>query len=458
MSEENKVINGDATQQTDVKTTEEKVEKTGFMTKVKSFFSNVWGKIVGFFGMIKNKIFRKKENDEKADESTEAKKASKKELTPEELEIIKQKKIERQEKNKVAREKTINFITSNILTQKMLNIVLLVLSIAIVVFGVLEVGFMSYGVATNIDVILEIFKTKDVLAIIELIFILSIVIIVFIQTIMSLVSIISKKKRFNLTILSTLIGFYVAVMFFKNEISVAVFDALGFSFRFLNVIAIISLVYAFMDLLNGNFKDRIFTIVCAGLCSVVVILLFSTGAINFISYNVDQGIISLKDVNIIEYITGISEYFTTGEITMVSETTRTFILAFAENIFESPALVMQMLSLVLNFIILLSVKIFPYMALSILGYVVIVISSAKGRQIYTLKYAKKIAVSLLVFAILTAVCAVALHFIKILEGGITFDVINVVYSILGPIVVMILAWLPMWRVKKVNAKKITKFS
>ncbi|MBQ7348756.1 MAG: hypothetical protein IJW47_02050 [Clostridia bacterium] len=456
-----------------------KPEKVGLMSKIKGFFVMLWAKIVLGAVLVKNKVkalFTSKKTaqqdqsanqtlstgevqaEETLDATQNAPEKIVNEKTPEELESIKKKKEERKERAETAVKNTFAFMKDKIFTQSVFNIILLVISIAVVVLGAVEIGIMGYGVANKFDVILSIFKSKDAMGIIAIILVATVILTLLVQAILSLIAIVSKKKSFNLTLLSTMIGFYIAVLFCKKEIDDQIFQTLGFEFKLLNAITIVSLVYSFLQLLNGNFKDRILAVVCGMLCGTVAVLMFSFGVINFFEYNIGESAVSLKDIKLNEYIVGIITLFKDGEVSGVSETTKQFITACAQETSDASKAVIMMSALLLNFIVLFVAKVFPYMALSIIGYVVIVLSSSRGRQVYTIRYIKRIGVSLLTLAILMGICVAALYFLKLPNIAIEINVYYSVYSILGPIALMIMANLPMWRMEKVNIKRLVKLS
>lgn len=374
--------------------------------KIKGAWIVVKGKTVIVYNKVCNKVksIIKNLKEKKNTKQDKKEQAIEKVETPTNAKKVKQKAKKSTEKASIDLKKIFN--------ARNIRIASIVLASVFCLLGAIQVCLFGYGIYNNINYILEIVKQKDIYALLCLAIAVIFILVLIIQITMSILALINKKRKFNLAVLSTLFGTYLACVFFKAELQSEIMIKLGFTTTLLNIGGVVAILFAIICFIGKNVKERLVPIITGLVCCVLGCLVYALEMSNFIAFQVDGVEIAIGNINVYEYITSLINYVQGREITNFGYETM-LILACDKSLILFEMVDCSFLLHTLNVIIVLFAKLIPYLAMSILGYYFIVVSTKESRQMKTLKSMGSVGKFLLASICLVLVSAIVLSLVKI---------------------------------------------
>ena len=416
------------------------------LVKIKMAWVVVWGKTVMLYNKVSDKIKNiiKNLKEKKKNAQTQ----NKNEQADEKAKSVKTKKSTQKR----------TFDLKKIFNEKIIKIVSIVLASVFCLLGAIQVGLFGFGIYNNINYILDIIKQKDIFNIVCFTIASIFILVLLIQIITSISALVNKKRKFNLAVLSTLFATYLACVFFKVEMQSDIMLKLGFATPILNIGGIVAILFAIMCFIGKNVRERLVPIITALVCCVLGCLIYALKMSDFISYQVDGVEIAIGNIDILEYITCLVSYTKGGEISSFSYETL-LILSSKNSLILFEMLDCSFVINILNLIIIVFAKLIPYIAMSILGYFLIVISSEEARQIKALKSMGSIGKYLLASICFILASAIGLYFLKIEYLQTTINYIPLIFVAVISLAITFIASIT-FRIKygkvRKNIKKLAK--
>lgn len=305
---------------------------------------------------------------------------------------------------------------SKYLNQKVINLVLKLLGLVMLVLSVLEFAHLAllftniYGIM--IDAVIGL-HFKDYF---QIIITLIAFIAYFMQILVSIIAFIKKGHKVRLDHIATPLAIAVLWRFFaKYGVADAFFCytlQLGTCYK---VLLWVLLVYIIIRMLKSDWDKRLGAVVC-GMVGIALIigqylLLEGNAAFNMIFQEIES-------IGLVEYARA----------------------AFESEGAELLILILYMLSSVFSILL-------PFMALSMIGYYVDVLAGDEAYQYYSLSYARRTSVVMIVMQSINIAFNLTCYFVYKSQEGIicTIDYKIMVLSLLLPIALVVINGLP-WRI------------
>jgi hypothetical protein len=258
-----------------------------------------------------------------------------------------------------------------------------------------------------------------------------------------------KGRELHFESVSSLFAFYIFSMFVTKLLGENVPIISDFKFSFvLNVLAILIIAYAFVRLFAKDFGGRIFSLVFGCIAIALCIVMYIQNCGNFASFTIEElPKFSLSDLNVYEYFRS-----ATGKDAISADNTVTLetlfcslrsVIAFNGVKFD-PTIVVTLL----QFVCIMVANVLPFVAISMIGYLMCCLVGRNYIQYRSLQTCKKISVMMLVASIFSIVSTVGLYFsCKAAEINITVRInyINMITTVAICIALIIVTSLP-WNI------------
>lgn len=350
-------------------------------------------------------------------------------------------------KKKVSLKDILVFAQKKIFTPKVCSIILISLGSLITATCLLQMVFWGLSVKDTYLNYWESIKTFDFINIIIMAFMALFVLVLFINTIKSIVSLIKKGHEVRFETVSTLFAFFLFSMFVTKLFGWKPLLISNFKFEpLLKIIVILVIAYAFVRLFVKDFGARIcpFAFSCGTIA--VSIVMFAQNVGNFASFTIGgTGSFQLADLNIYRYIqSAIAE----SNPTAITSVESIFFRCGTEIYIDGIDLNEEIFVVLLQFVPIMVSGILPYVAISLLGYLMFCLVSRNYVQYYNLQTCKKISISMLIVSILSLAATIGLYFTCKLTSthlSVQLNYTNIVLTIVLCIVMIVTTSLP-WKI------------
>ncbi len=345
------------------------------------------------------------------------------------------------------------FAQNNIFTAKVCNIILFSLKAIITILCILQIVFWGLSIKNTYLNYWEAIKTFDVVNISVIVLMLLFIIVLVSNIVKSISSLINRDRETRFETVSTLFAFYVFSMFITRlfyEHDLLISD---FTFNpILRVLVILTLVYAFVRLFVKDFGSRICPLIFSCGAIVLAIIMFSQGVGNFATYTINDSVkFDLSDLNIYKYLESVVNYKTNAELTGGFDG---LFFAYGKTVSFNEIGTDGIMIIVtfLQFVSIAVANVLPYVALSLLGWLVYGLVGKNYMQYYNLQACKKVATSMLVVSIFSLATTICLHFLceatEHCRLVVQVNYANVIVTMLFCIVLIIVTSLP-WKIYNV---------
>ncbi len=300
---------------------------------------------------------------------------------------------------------------------KISRITFLVLGIALLGLCVLQMVQWGFGVLTHLDsftAVFKDFKNLDYINLAVMVFMVLFVALMVLNLAKATASLIKKGHEVRFEAVSTLIAFCVFSLFAQKffagtELVIAHFD---FGLLMMIILTVV-LVYSFLRLIARDFGARIWGVVFSGLAIVAAVVLYTQSAGSFATV---QFLSSGAEMNMTDFsgweFTKVMVKALENPGQLIEGGVEAQLLNFGMPILmEGLDMDLSFVVILLQLEVLLMAYLLPFAALSLLGYLVYGIASKNYIQYYNLYSCKKVAITMLVFAIISLACTVGLYFI-----------------------------------------------
>lgn len=289
-------------------------------------------------------------------------------------------------------------IKEKVLTAKTYGIVLLSLKILILALCVLQIAIWGIGLKDTYMSYWEAITSINIAEIIVIACILIFLIILIFNIVFAIISLI-KKHDMNYGVISTLIAFYIIELFLKNilgenDILLATFDLGALFWVMISFVFILAVVRS----IQNDFKKRIIPMVFCIIAAVLVFIVFSQNIGNFLSISSASNEFGIHDINLFAYIKVIVAHFEEDGVS--SSGNEAIFLLISESTAGEWSINWEFIVIPLETVLLFFVNILPYMLLTLLGYLLLVLLESDYKQFYNLRACQKVSKIMLAMSIM----------------------------------------------------------
>lgn len=360
---------------------------------------------------------------------------------------------EAEPKKKLSVKDILLFAQNNIFTAKVCNIILFSLKAIITILCILQIVFWGLSIKNTYLEYWDAIKTLDIVNISVIALMLLFVIVLISNIVKSVSSLLNRDRETRFETVSTLFAFYVFSMFITRlfyEHDLLISD---YTFNpILRILAILSVVYAFVRLFVKDFGSRICPLIFSCGAIGLAIIMFKQGVGNFATYTINDTInFDLSDLNIYKYLQAVVKFKTNAELTGGLEG---LFFAYGKSVSfnETSTDGIMIIVTFLQFVSIVVANLLPYVALSLLGWLVYGLVGKNYMQYYNLQACKKVATSMLVVSIFSLATTICLHFLceatELCHLVVQVNYANVIFTMLFCIVLIIVTSLP-WKIYNV---------
>lgn len=352
--------------------------------------------------------------------------------------------------------KVLSVIKKTIFNVKFVTLVKYLLSFAIVSCAVVQTVFFAHGYFDNISVVIESFKNFELETICVALLVLGGVTYSLICCVRFILQVF--RKHINLHFVRVVLLTYVTVLCYHNLIQNNLSGGILAKVELIDVIGIMTAVYAFFALFDGEHSISVFGTLLIGVGLTLIFVFFNINSFfDFLHYElVGEGSFSLKDLNAFKFI---NAFQSSHDVSGVESLLVTWCGELAQaNIF------LKSVSITLNLFIIIGCTLLPYLFLSAAAEIVIALISNRVMQYVYLN--KSLAILRFVFfyaaLVLCASLVVALLFQSMTDLFVlaSVDIGNVILTLSGIIVTAIvlsiarklIASKPYVKIKKIGLK------
>ncbi len=303
------------------------------------------------------------------------------------------------------------------LAMKISRITFLVLGIALLGLCVLQLVQWGFGVLTHLDSFKAVFqdlKHLDYINLGVMVFMLLFVVLMVLNLVKGTASLIKKGHEVRFEAVSTLIAFCVFAMFVQKFFAGTelVIEHFGFGLLLLVILGVV-LVYSFLRLIARDFGARIWGVVFSSLSIVAAIVLYTQNAGSFATVHFSNGFgeMEMTDFSGWEFAKVMLKALENPGQSVMGGAEAQLINFGLPIMLEGLDLDLSFAVILLQMEVLLMAHLLPFAALSLLGYLVYGIAGKDYIQFYNLYSCKKVAITMLVFSILSVAGTVGLSFL-----------------------------------------------
>lgn len=276
----------------------------------------------------------------------------------------------------------------------------------------------------------------------------------------SILSILKKNAQF-VSLVTTFLAFYIFCKFIPTLFNDRTLLVEQMNFYMLNFVAVLVLVYAVLRLIDSDIRTRIVPFVFSLLIIALAIAMFMLNVGDFVRIDIQgYGGFTVGQLNPEQCLQTANAYFAHRETLPLSHSSMMFVAMYYDDVLSlgefSPAVL-----LAVAFVAAMVAKMLPYMALSLLGYMLHGLLCKNYEQYYNLLCCKKVLRMMLTTAILGLLCAGYVYLGPLALGSegymVTMDVLNCGLTVGLCIVGMILTSVP-WNIyNKVYKRKFKRY-
>lgn len=356
-------------------------------------------------------------------------------------------------KKKLSFKDILIFAQNKIFTPKVCNIVLISLGSLITALCLMQIVFWGLSIKDTYLNYWEAIKIFDFINITIMAFMVLFVLVLFVNTIKSIISLIKKGYEPHFETVSTLFAFCIFSMFVTRLFGGTTLLISNFEFEpLLNIIVILVLLYAFVRLFVKDFGARICPLAFSCGAIVLCIIMFTQDIGNFATFTIDDAQkFQLADLNIYRYIQAV---ITPSNADIASSLDLTFFEYGATISINGIDLDEEILVIMLQFVPIMVSNVLPYVAISLLGYLMFGLVGRNYMQYYNLQTCKKISITMLVVTILSLAATIGLHFACKLTNAhlaVQLDYANIIVTVILCIVMIVVTSLP-WKIYNIIYK------
>lgn len=296
--------------------------------------------------------------------------------------------------------KKLSDIFHNHSNAKVLRVLRVILGVLLLLLGAVQLtrmGLMIYEQFPDyIDVILE----PDYVGIAWLAMCVIFIVALLAGWIVTLVSLIVKGHLVRFDIASTLIAQTVLCLFAEHLLSGLDVSLLQIPEAMLYCLAALVIVYAFLRLFSLDFSTRIAPVICSICAAVVAVILFAQNAGNFAVLRIggEHGV-ELTELNLLRYLCDAFELLKTGS---GPDSLEYQFLYMGAGLMVNDSIAYAALILLPELLMVAGATLLPFAALSLMGYLIHGLTCPNYLQYHNLHACQKVAISMLIVAILSA--------------------------------------------------------
>ena len=347
--------------------------------------------------------------------------------------------------------KIFDFFKKHILTKKIASIITIVLGIAITALSILQIVFWAPKLRDLVSEKIELYSTITVIEGLGLALVLIFSLALVIKSIKAIVSLLRRGHNARLDTVVTLFSFYIVSIFFLKMFGTEGAFFTVFSCSLLKTLLILTLIYSIFYFIVKDIKSRLWSCIFCILSIIIVVLMykFNIGSYAQITLVNSELTINVGDLNTYNFFKGITNDGIGGvlEYSFLND-----MLISIEDIGEE----MAYLVFLIEFIIIFVSDILPFLAISLIGYLIYGISSKNYMQYYNIEHAKKVAITLLFFAIMGLAATIALFiWCNNIEAlvQLEIDYLNVSLTLGLTIILMIFLSMP-WKIYNITYQRL----
>ena len=355
---------------------------------------------------------------------------------------------EKTHKRKTSLQDVLNFIQTQIFTPTICSIFMISLGSLITLFCLIQMISWGFSIKDTYLNYWDAIRTLDYINILVMLFMMLFVTVLFVNLIRSIVSLIKKGHEPTFEAVSTLFAFCLFSMFITELFADK--DLLISNFKFeplLTIIIVLVLGYAVVRLFAKDFVSRIYPFVFACGAIALCIIMYTQGIGNFASYSA-KGLqdFELAELNIYRYFQSVVGFASNGDLAPTFETA--FLELGMEINISGIDFDETLLMIIVQFVPVFVAKVLPFAAISLLGYLMFVLTCEKHIQYYKLQSCKKISIMMLVLSGISLIATLVLYFVcemtyTTLEVHLNY--VNIILTILFCAVMIVITAMP-WRI------------
>lgn len=338
--------------------------------------------------------------------------------------------------------------------------VMFLLQAAIVALCGIQLVIWGISIATHNADYISAIMSLDYVNIVMLVIMLIFIAVMVGTLICSILSILKKNAQF-VSLVTTFLAFYIFCKFVPTIFNSRTLLVEQMNFYMLNFVAVLVLVYAVLRLIDSDIRTRIVPFIFSLLIIALAIAMFMLNIGDFAHIDIQgYGGFTVGQMNPEQCLQTADAYFAHRDTLPLSHSSMMFVAMYYDDVLSlgeySPAVL-----LAVAFVAAMVAKMLPYMALSLLGYLVHGLLCKNYEQYYNLLCCKKVLRMMLTTAILGLLCTGYVYLGPLALGSegymVTMDVLNCGLTVGLCIVGMILASMP-WKIyNKVYKRKLKKY-
>lgn len=339
---------------------------------------------------------------------------------------------------------------------KICGFIMFLLQAAIVALCGVQLVIWGISIATHSADYISAIMSLDFINIVMIVIMLIFIAVMVGTLICSILSILKKNAQF-VPLVTTYFAFYLFCKFIPNVFDGRELLVSQLNFFLLSIVAALVLVCAVVRLIDSDTRARIVPFVFTLLVAALAIAMFVLQIGDFVYINIGEyGGFSIAQLNPERYFQVADAYFAAQDYLPMSNEAKLFV-TFCTDDFFGLGEVFPAVLIAVQFVAIMVAKMLPYMALSLLGYLVHGLLGKNYEQYYNLHICKKVLRMMFTTAILGLLCTGFMYLCPMAyrsEGGyvVTVNVLNCALTVGLCIVGMILASMP-WSIYNKNYKR-----